>query len=265
MRLTSMQFLAVALTLLTSIPMLSEQGAPARRAGGFESLGSFLSANGSTTSTTWAPTTSAALNSGELGVCVIAKDEGGAGTTDGTGNAEYTSITDTASNTWVERIEWCNMQTATTSNGACIGIYTTTATSTLASGQAITITFGVSTLRKAATCWRFSRDGTVSLAAGSNGLANDAGDPGSLSDATTVEKQHLFVRGTACESNAGTYIPDDQYASFDLSASNSNSGTTATSQEAAAEWRIANEATSAASDPTWTTADCASAIVALDE
>ena len=260
-----MQLLGFALALLTSVPMLSEQGAPARRAGGWVSLGSFLSANDGTSATTWAPTTSAALNSGEVGVCVIAKDETGVGTTDGTGNAQYTSITDTASNTWVEQIEWCNMQTTAAANGACVAIYTTTATANLASGQALTATFSAATARKAGVCWRFSRDGTVSLAAGSGGLANDAADPGSLTDATTVEREHLFVRGTACESNTGTYIPDTDFAPFDLSGAVSNSGTAATSMEAAAEWLVANEATSAASDPTWVAADCASAIVALDE
>jgi len=261
MRRTS---IALVVALASSSAMAQAYNAPFRPIG-WRSVGSLLTAGDGNAGTTWAPVTSAALEFGNVAVCVVAKDETGGGTTDGTGNAEYTSATDAASNTWTEAYEWCNMQTGTVANGACVAVYYTVATATLASGAAITFTFAGSTTRKAIACWEFSKGGTVSVAAGSNGLANDAADPGSMTAATTVARLHLFIRASSCESNSTAYTVDTDYTTFTHTSSVSDSGTAATSMGARGEFRIADESTSAASDPTYASADCASAMVTFDE
>src|SRR5439155_19914272 len=137
------------------------------------SVNSILTANSAgVAGLTWAPTTSAQLDAGNVGVCMLASDETGAGTTDGDNN-QHNPPTDAAGNTWVQAIEWANMQTSTAADGANVAIWWTKATSTLVSGAAITFNFSASTTRKAATCWEFTitnAQSVVSLAAGSNGV-----------------------------------------------------------------------------------------------
>jgi hypothetical protein len=231
-------------------------------------IGTFMVGNNGTAGTTYAPTTSATLEAGNVGVCVIAKDETGSGTTDGNIN-QFTRVTDAAGNHWVKAFEHANANTSTAADGAIVAIWYTQATVQLTSGAAVTFTFSASTTRKAVTCDEFtvSAGNRVTLAAGSNGLSNDAADPGSLTDATGVAQAHLFVRGSACESNNTGYTADTDYTGFggSTTTSTSNSGTAATSMGARGESRIATESTSAASDPTYVAADCASSIVALDE
>lgn len=215
--------------------------------------------------TTVAVTTSAAAEAGNTVVCVIAKDESGSGTTDGTGNAQFTSIADSdAVNTWIEAYEWCNMQTSTAANGACVAVYYTDVTDTIESGDTITSTL-TSVTSKAMSCWEFAPPAstTISETAGENGLANDAADPGSMTIATGVAAEHLFIRATACETDTTTYTADTDYTAFDNATA--DAGAAAVGMAVRGEFRIANESTSAASDPTLTSADCASAMIGLNE
>lgn len=208
---------------------------------------------------------SAQLDAGNVGVCAFGKDENGTGTTDGSGNAEFTSMTDDVGNTWVEAGEWCNMQTSTLRDGACTSIYYTKAAANLAALGYVSLTIpSMATGRIAGTCWEFTTTKTsLSLAAGSNGVANDGADPGALSDATGVAKWHLFMRSSACETTAAAgYTVSSGYVKIDDATA--DSGTAATSMGVRGEFRIANESTSATSDPTWTAADCASLIVGID-
>ena len=231
-------------------------------------VGTFAVGNDGTAGSTYAPVTSAALEVGNVGVCVIGKDETGTGTTDGAANAQFTSATDAAGNTWFEFGEWCNMQTSTAADGACTAIYVTAATTQLNSGAAITFTFSASTTRKAIKCEEFSIPSgyIVSITAGSNGLAADGADPASMTVATGVAQLHLFIRSDSCESNDTTSTADADYVTFGGSdtTATSNSGTAATSMGSRGESRIATESTSAASDPTHATADCASLMVGLN-
>ena len=139
----------------------------------------------------------------------------------------------------------------------------------LTTAGTLTISFSASTTRKAITCdeYTIGAGKVVSLAAGSNGLANDAADPGNMTDATGVSQEHLFVRGSSCESNVTTYTATAAYTGFggSTTTSTSNSGTAATSIGARGESKIETAGTSTVSDPTYTAADCASAIVGLDE
>jgi hypothetical protein len=230
-------------------------------------VGDVLGTGSSTTAgTTVAVTTSATLESGNFAACFIASDEAGTGTTDGTGNAQFTSVADSAGNTWTEAYEWCSMRTAAAADGTCLAVYTTQATSQLASSGTITATVA-SVDSKVMGCREFTVAGgsTISEAAGENGLANDGADPGSMTIATGVAQEHLFLRAIACETNAAGYTADSDYLTVGIGAA-ANTGTALTSQSTRSEYRIASEATSAASDPTYTPGvDCASAMVAFDE
>lgn len=229
----------------------------------WSAVGTLGTSNDTTSDTTHNLTTSAQLDINNIGVCLIAKDESGAGTTDGNGNAQFTSITDSAGNTWTEAYEWCNMQTSTASNGSCVGLYYTKATANLASAGTITPTYTTAT-SKAMTCFEFSTSAsaTITEAAGENGLANDAADPGSMTIATGQARQHLFIRASSCESNSTAFTADTDYTAF--SNATANTGTSSTSHGIRGEYRIATESTSAASDPSYAAADCASAMIALD-
>jgi hypothetical protein len=228
-------------------------------------VGTFAVGNETTQDSQIVFTTTATLEAGNVGVCVIAHDETGTGTTDGD-NGQLTSVTDSAGNTWEKGMEFCNMQTSVVRNGACASIWYTRARFQLTSGGTVTVDF-LGTPAKAGTCDEFTItvNGSVSLAPGSNGLANDGADPGSMTDATGLSAPYLFVRGTACESNVTTYTADADYVGFggSTTTSTANTGTAATSMGARGESRIATEATSAASDPTHAAADCASAMLAL--
>lgn len=257
---------AIALLFLASAASAQDynvQGRPRTSGGTFPwaAVGSIGTGTNTGTGTTLTVTTSATLEAGNVAVCSIAKNESGAGTTDGNGNAQYTSVTDTAGNTWVEAFEWCNMQTSTTQDGACVAVYYTEAGSELASGGTITATH-TSVAARAITCNEFTTSGTVSEAAGENGLANDAADPGSMTIATGSVREHLFIRATACETNTTTYTADADYTAF--TNATANGGSQASSMGARGEYRIATETTSAASDPTLGARDCASAMIALD-
>ncbi len=242
--------------------------APSPAWAAFANVGTFLVGNNGSAATTYAPTTSAALEAGNLGVCVIAKDETGSGTTDDD-NDQVISVTDAAGNLWVQAVSYANMQSSTAANGALVSIWYTVATTQLNSAAAITFTFSASTTRKAVTCEEFTKGGStvVALTAGTSTLSNDAADPGSMTVATGESVEHLFIRTSSCESNVTSYTADTDYTGFagSTTTSTSNSGTAATSIGARGEWRIATESTSAASNPTHATADCASAMIGLDE
>jgi hypothetical protein len=229
-------------------------------------VGDILGTGASTTTgTTVAVTTSATLESGNFAACFIASDEANAGTTNGTGNAQFTSVADSAGNTWTEAYEWCNVRNAGAADGACVAVYTTTATSQLASSGTITATVD-SVTSKVMGCLEFTVAGgsTISEAAGENGLANDGADPGSMTIATGVAQEHLFLRAIACETNTAGYTADTDYLTGGVGAA-ANTGTANTSMATRSEYRIASEATSAASDPSYVISDCASAMVAFDE
>ena len=231
--------------------------------GSFTSVGSLLAISSGTAVTSYAPNVTATLDSGNVGVCFISKDDESTGTTDGDAS-EITSITDAASNTWTKAIEWCNLQNASLEDGECVDIWYTKATSNLTSGSAITFNFAASTTRKSVSCWEFSISGgsTISVAAGSGGVSNDNGDPGSITVNTTVNREHLFLRATGMELplSTATYTGTASYTEFTGvgGGSGSNGG------RINGEFRILT-ASSDSTDPSLTTTtDCTSAMVALN-
>ena len=171
-------------------------------AAGWTNVGTFLAANHITSLNPWAPTTSATLTAGHLGVCVIEKDDTGSSTTDGAGNAEFTSLSDGV-NTWIEAYEWCEMgPTSAAADGACVAVYYTDATTTLSSGSALTVTFAGAAVAKAMTCEAFTPPGaasdviTIDTPVGHN-FAGSLPQAQSISP-TGVAREHLFIRGIGC-------------------------------------------------------------------
>jgi hypothetical protein len=240
---------------------------PALVEGAWTRVGTFAVGNDVVTDNQMVIATSATLEAGNVGVCSMAHDETGTGTTDGAGNAMLTQMIDAAGNPW-QCFEWCNMQTVTVRDGACTNICITQARFQLTSGSNITFDFAGTPGAKAATCDEFTvaAGASYTIAPGGGGLANDGADPGSMTDATGLSAPYLFIRTTACESNATTYTADTDYVGFGGSTTTSTAViAAATSMGARGESRIATEGTSAASDPTHAAADCASQMIAFRE
>lgn len=207
-------------------------------------------------------TTSAALEAGNVGVIIIAKDND-AGTDDTDGN-EVTSVTDSAGNTWTKALE--NVYTGGGGGAqaaATCDIWYVKATNELASGGGITVTFAVAANvdAAAATAWEFTAGGTVSIEA-TNHSVSDA-DPPSL-DATTSNAEFLRVRGIAGEGSnlTATMTPTTNWAGFDENGTTGAGG--ATNISVRGEWRIST-GTSDASDPTWAATQHSNVYVAFKE
>lgn len=177
-------------------------------------------------------TTSAACESGNVCVCAVSVDNNG--TTDGDEGA-VTSITDSASNTWSEIIEFANGQ-GTAQTGAVAYLGYTKATSTIASSGTITANFSNSTSRDASamTCWEYSvRSGYTVSSAGTATLATDGADPGAISLSSLTSTEYLFLHGLAGEGpNGDAYTWDTDYTQF---SANGTSGAAAPAFDVATE------------------------------
>lgn len=241
--------------------------------GAWTSVGSIMTANKtSNAATTWAPTTSAVLAAGHIGVCAFATDEA-SGASNGD-VPEHTALADAALNTWTKIAEFKNAQTSTAANGADVSLWYTVATNQLNSGAAITLTMAANTSPSlAASCWDFtvaagstvSKSAETACASGATGIEDDALDPAAMSCPTSVSQEHLFIRATASETNSATWTVTGGYTSFTLTSSIANTGTLLTSMRVGVEFKIETAATSTTSDPTQTSADHASVMGWLDE
>lgn len=220
-------------------------------------LGTVGSATANQTSLTL--TTSATLEAGNFGVIVVVVDNNQ--TTDGDEGA-VTSTTDSAGNTWLKAIEFCNGQGAAQA-GVTVSVWWCVAGVQLTSGGTITANFSNATSRDAscATAWEFTMDAAnVPSVQVTNTLANDAADPGSL-DVTTANEEFLRLRATGGETNNNTQWTGTTNFTNLSSVRSSNA---AAAVAARAEFRIFT-GTSSASNPTWTAVDCASVYVAFQE
>lgn len=225
------------------------------------SLGTANSKTANQASTTLV--TSAALNSGELGVIIIGVDNNQ--TTDGD-EVAVTSITDTSSNTWVKGKEFTNGQGAAQSGATC-SLWYTNCTSTMASSGTITINFSNSASRDASACTAaaFTKTGTASVEGTPGSLADDNQDPGSL-NVTTANIECLRIRGIATETST-TSPAFAKTAAFDGTFTDAvtSGGAGATNMAARGEYDIST-GTSQASDPTlFGATDHASVYVAFKE
>lgn len=206
---------------------------------------------------------SAALEAGNVGVCVVGHDESTAGTADGD-NDNSQAVTDESGNTWVRVGEHCNMQTSAVQNGACVAAYYTRATTTLDIGDDLIFQYVLNVAAHGIVCREFSitAGGSVSATAGTSIEVVDAGDPGSMTVATGVAREHLFIRATALEHN-GTITEDADYTGTGVEYDSTVAGT---SMKAHMSFRIASEASAAANDLSNSgTSDNASLMFGLNE
>lgn len=209
----------------------------------------------------WAAPTTNVLNSGEFGIISYAVDN--TNTTDGD-FSEITSVTDAASNTWVKAGEFTNGQGAAIA-GATVSVWYTKATSTLSAGGNITINIGTARTAKAVTGHVFTTTGTITNV-GSSTVADDATDLSSLSvTPSSGNREHLYIRACASESQGTTYTQSTNFTAFDHSNSTTSGiAGSAKNMGARGEYRIVTNS-SDTTDPTGDSgADHASYMVALD-
>jgi hypothetical protein len=248
--------------LTCHLPVLAALGALASPCfASFSSVGSIITAQQKSSSASWSPTTSAQLSANNVGVLVIGVDNND--TSDGN-TSLCTSVTDAASNTWVKAREFTNGQGAA-DGGATACIFYTKATTNLSSGSSITINLSVAKTAKAVAGWAFSMNSAnvLSVESGAD-LANDGADAGSITLSSLANREHLFIRGGAVESNGTTYTASTNYTTFTHTSSTTSGGGGATNLGARGEFRILS-GTSDSTDPTTSASDQASAYVAINE
>jgi hypothetical protein len=216
-----------------------------------------------TAGTTYAPVWVTTYDVGTLGIMTIALDN--IGTTDGD-LGDVLSVTDAKSNTWVKLIEFTNGQ-GTAGAGATISVWYTIITTAVTGGDVITITFNGTVTAKAVSMRGFSMGSgsTINLAASAT-LANDAVDAGSMSLSPLVNKEYLFIRAIAGESNGiGVGSPETSWNGLGTNVIISTSGGGAVSNMSIySEYRIFST-TSIISNPTTAAIDQASVLLAIEE
>jgi len=184
-------------------------------------------------------------------------------TTDGDEGA-VTSVTDTAGNVWSKAIEFCNGQGSAQAGATCSAWYFTTSNGTSAL-DTITVNFSNATSRDASVLGTFAFNytpGNTVIVEATNFLANDGADPGSL-NATTANIACLRLRAIAAETNSTIALTTT--SGWTTIGSLTTSGGGATANMALRFEYIISTGTSAASDPTYTAADCASVYIAFKE
>jgi hypothetical protein len=227
----------------------------------FGSVGSLITAQQKGSSSSWSPTTSAQLDSGNLGVLVIAVDN--SDTANDNTNL-CSSVGDAAGNSWIKAREFTNAR-GSSDAGATVCVFYTKASANLSSGAAITITLAAAKAAKAVTGWEFtmSAANTISVEDGSD-LANDGADAGSMTLPSLANREHLYIRGGAVESNATSYTASSNYTAFTHSSSTTSGAASASNMGARAEFRILS-GTGDSTNPTTASVDQASVYVAINE
>lgn len=207
-------------------------------------------------------TTSATLEANNVGVCVLAVDNDG----DGTDTNDFSGVTDSAGNLWVNA-GMNERDPGAGAAGAAVAIYYTIATTQLNSGGTITVDLPAARTGKGAACWEFSVGGTArSISKVGVEQKEDVNtDAASLTLGSLVNREHLWIRGVASETTNPAITTQTSSWTI-ITSSGTNTGTEATSMGAGGEFFIAS-ATTQSSDPTMTdtSADRASSLIALDE
>ena len=243
-------FLTILAFLLTS-PAFGSWGA-------LGSLGTGLDEDGLTTITL---TTTAALEAGNIGVCIVAADNDGNGISD-----DYTTATDSAGNTWTVYAQ-NEADPGAANAGAAVAIIAVKAGLELALGGTITVTAPDGPTKAAITCREFSVTATFVISQeGATGAEDSTGDAGLLTVGSLANREHLFVRGIAAETETTTtdMTLTTSYARFDENGT--TNGAEAANMTVFGEYYILT-ATTSTSNPTLpdTTNDNTSVMIALNE
>lgn len=198
-------------------------------------------------------------------VVIIATDN--RTTTDGNTNDHQSLATTGSEVTWSKAYEFTNGQGGAAS-GACVSVWWSTPCPDLSLGST-SVTFSGSITKKAYCVRRFttSAGATVSSVGTPQTLPNDGEDPGEMTLGSLPSAEHLWVRGIAAETNSDNSVTatgGGWVAMGGGSFGSTTGGGSAANMAVGGEYLIAT-ATTATSNPTWVSADCASVLVALDE
>lgn len=221
--------------------------------GGLGTIGSVVSG------TTLVLTTNAQLDAGNVGILTVVMDN--VGTTDAD-HSEVSGVTDSAGNTYTKLHEHTNGQGGAAA-GVTVSLWMTRATTNLASGGTVTITFANTIVAKTASFYEFTVGAPLTIA-GSNQNVLDGGNGwGSLAISGLASAEYLFFRGLGKEGASNTGItPTTNYTGISGVRSDANS---TSSVMCRGEFRIVT-ATGETSNPSLTvSADSVSAFVALVE
>lgn len=187
---------------------------------------------------------SVSIESGNLAVVIAALDN--TGTTDAD-FSEVTSVTDPQGNTWTKLGEYTNGQTGA-GLGATVSAWYCIPTTTIPDTDNLTVNLANSVTDAAATVWEFDISAaSVALAGSVQVLANDAGDPGSMSISGLSSAETLFIRAIGSENEFTTFTPTTNYTQF-TSAISTTSGGAADNMSVHGEFRILTD-TGDTSDP----------------
>jgi hypothetical protein len=230
----------------------------------FAAIGSFATANqGSTAGASWTFATSATINVGDLAVLVIGIDNSVQTNRD---DSAINSVTDAAGNSWKMAAEWQNVGTTVSHTGVSVWYSEITAQLTSGSNVVVTKTNSASSLAMACTGHRFSRNTAKFVVVEEvKHLEQSATDPGSLQLTSLENREHLFIRATAGETNISTYTATAAYTTFTHTSSNSTGGGAAANICARGEFKIETATSSTASDPTLAAVDCNSVLIGFAE
>lgn len=193
-------------------------------------------------------------------VVIVAKDN--AASADGN-TSEVTSVTDTAGTTYTKAREFCNAQGAANA-GATVAIYFGIPPVKLNVSDTIVANFSDSRTASAISAWKFVVGvGSYVYVVGTGDLANDGADPGSIAISGLASGEYLYVRAIAGETSTGTALTPT--ASHTVFTQAGTAGSTADTNMCIRGEFIIATGTGDTSDPTWVSADCASAMVAFQE
>lgn len=183
-------------------------------------------------------------------------------TSDGNTNL-VTSVDDDKLNQWVKLREFTNAQ-GNAGAGATVAIFYCIADQQVDSLGFININFGSNITAKAASCWEFTLAADMALKIDSSSdKADDGVDPTSIAISGLSSASRLYIRCIAGETSNTSNLTVT--TNFTAITNNQTSGAAAASNMAVrAEFRI-NTSTGETSDPTWTSADHASTMLALSE
>ncbi len=250
-----MKRLSLALVAIIAIPAHAAWGTGAGNAG-------TCTANSKTAGTSLTCTVATEnMEAGKVAILWAGMDN--VQTTDGN-STDYTSVQDSASNTWTKLREFTNGQGAA-AGGATVCLFYSKLATQLTSGTS-TITLNHSSLTARGIVvkeFQITSGNVVSIVGTPQDLANDAADPGSMTVGSLTNSEHLFLRATALErATGGTWRATTNFTSS--TCNGSNAGGAASNMDACGEFRILT-GTTATSDPTGTAVDCASVFLAVDE
>lgn len=227
----------------------------------FSSLGIAGGANKNSSSTSQNPLVTTTIAVDSILLLIIALDN--INTTDGD-FSEVTSVTDVRGNVYTKLGEWTNGQ-GTAATGATISAWFTRVTTQLVNNDTLTVTFSSALIDSSSRLRHFSvtAGNSIRVAGSVQTLSNDGADPGSMTISGLTNKEYLFLRAIASESETTTFTVTTNYTSYGSQVS-SISGATDTNMVIAGEFRILT-GTGDTSNPTIVSADSASIYMALEE